>query len=317
MWLTKFWYQPASYYKLLLPLSYIYRLIVAGRRYLYRVGVLAQTRFSVPVIVVGNITVGGTGKTPLVIALAHALRAQGYKPGLVSRGYQGSANRRPYRVQPDSSPALVGDEALLLVKQTECPMVICRDRVAAVRELLAQTDCDLVLSDDGLQHYRLARQVEIVVIDGERRFGNGACLPAGPLREPRSRLRDVDFVICNGKPGVGEDQMQLVPQACIELVSGKQQSAETFGHVHACAGIGNPQRFFDTLRALGLQVTPHVFPDHHRYSAADFSAMQGAIVMTEKDAVKCQAFADANWWYLPIVAELEPSFIAQLVKAIR
>jgi tetraacyldisaccharide 4'-kinase len=282
-----------------------------GRRWLYYKGIKKSTRFSVPVIIVGNITVGGTGKTPLVIALARFLLEQGYKPGIVSRGYGGKAAHYPLAVTPTSSVMETGDEAILLARNTPCPVIVDPCRVRAVTALLEKTDCNIVISDDGLQHYALARDIEIVVIDGERRFGNSFCLPAGPLREALTRLHKVDFKVTNGMARSGEYAMKL-RHSIFRQVSAPQCSQDVTAlqnkTLHAVAGIGNPTRFFNLLRSLGLSIIEHAFPDHYLFKQADFPHDAAFIIMTEKDAVKCEAFADERYWYLPVEAELEALF---------
>lgn len=314
----RYWYGERPLVRLLIPLSWIYRLLVALRRLAYRLGMLSVARFAAPVIVVGNVTVGGTGKTPLVVWLAALLKEHGYAPGLVSRGYGGSARRWPQQVRHDSDPAVVGDEAVLLAQRTGCPMAVGPKRAAAARELLEHRRCDVLLSDDGLQHYALGRDIEIAVLDGVRRLGNGHLLPAGPLREPRRRMRRVDFVVVNGGGGQGEYGMKLRP-AQPRRVGGSGEAAtwESFtgAPVHAVAGIGHPARFFETLRKQGLEIVEHPFPDHHRYSPEDFDFARPdeTILMTEKDAVKCAHFGAANLWYVPVDAELDPRFGERLL----
>lgn len=314
--LNNLWYRPNYLANFLRPLSWGYRAAVALRRSSYRWGIQKTTHFPVPIIVVGNITVGGTGKTPLVISLAHWLKQAGWRPGLVSRGYGGDANRHPQSVFQNSDPRQVGDEAVLLAQKTGCPLIVCRDRVAAVATLLQEHDCNIVISDDGLQHLALGRNVEIAVLDGERRLGNGLCLPAGPLREPAKRLRSVDFIVSNGEACAGEWQMTLIPGEIYQLTNPLQRlalSELSSKTVHAVAAIGNPQRFFKTLESAGLVVIPHPFPDHHFFQKQDLDFGDDAIIiMTEKDAVKCRAFANDRFWCLPINAELPAEFFAEL-----
>ncbi len=304
--LEEHWYRPGLVPLLLLPLAGLYCLAVLLRRGAYRMGLLASYRLPVPVVIVGNITVGGTGKTPLVIWLAELLRQAGYRPGLVARGYRGRARNWPQQVRPDSDPQVVGDEAVLLARRCRCPMAVGPDRVAAARALLEHSDCDVILSDDGLQHYALERDVEIAVIDGVRRFGNGHCLPAGPLREPRRRLAQVDLLVSNG-PGLRlEYPMKMRLSAARRLGDPQvEQPLEQFRgrRVHAVAGTGNPQRFFSALHGIGIEVEPHPFPDHHEFGARDFDFGDGApILMTEKDAVKCAQFGAVDRWYVPASA---------------
>lgn len=282
------------------------------RRRLYGWKIFSRVRLSVPVIVVGNITVGGTGKTPLVIALVDALRERGWKPGVVTRGYAGAA-RGAMRVDSGSDPAVVGDEAKLIFESTHVPVAVDRDRVEAGRALIAAAQVDIIIADDGLQHYRLDRDMEICVIDGQRRFGNGLLLPAGPLREKEERLARVDFRVCNGD-GVrpGEVPMRLLGEYAVALNDPAQRKSlrDLIGRrVHAVAGIGNPQRFFAMLRAAGLDVVEHPFPDHHAFSADDLHFGDDApILMTDKDAVKCRAFAGAGRWTVPVAADVPMAF---------
>lgn len=294
---------------LLAPLGWLYAAVATLRRSAYGAGLLHSEKMPVPVIVVGNITVGGTGKTPLVIWLVETLREAGHRPGVVSRGYGGAATSWPQAVNGDSDPRMVGDEPVLIAHRCGCPVVVGPQRVQAARKLLADHDCDVIVCDDGLQHYALARDVEITVIDGVRRFGNGRCLPAGPLRERPSRLRSVDLVVVNGAAQAGDCDMQLMggearalldPDSCHAL---ERWRGET---VHGVAGIGNPGRFFDHLRAHGLSVMEHPFPDHHRFRADDLRFGDDLpVMMTEKDAVKCREFARAGHWYVPVSAHLD------------
>jgi len=317
-WFSTHWYSKSPVGALLIPLSWLFRMTVMLRRALYRIGVLRARRVGVPVIVVGNITVGGTGKTPLVIALVRQLRDAGYKPGVVARGYGGTAGRWPQQVRPDSDPVVVGDEPVLIAARCRCPVAVAPDRVAAAESLVEHTHCDIIVSDDGLQHYRLARDIEIAVIDGVRRFGNGHCLPAGPLREPLRRLRSVDYVVTTGLAAAGESPMTLNADP-IRNVRDHRQVAERHQFrgkaVHAVAGIGNPDRFFAQLRGLGMHPVEHGFPDHYRFRPQDLDfADDMPVIMTEKDAVKCRRFAAANHWYLPVEAHLDED-LSQALRA--
>jgi tetraacyldisaccharide 4'-kinase len=299
---------------LLLPLALAFAVLVTIRRALYRLGLLPVRRFPVPVIVVGNLTVGGTGKTPLVIWLADHLRSLGRRPGIVSRGYGGKAGSWPQPVRPDSDPVMVGDEAVVLASRSGCPVCVGPDRPAAVVALLQHTGCDLVLSDDGLQHYALGRDLEIVVVDGERRFGNGWLLPAGPLREPRRRLRAVDLVVVNGEaPRAGEYALRMGRPGVVPLsgtAAAEPVSRFAGQRVHAVAGVGNPERFFDLLARHAIVVVPHAFPDHHRFQAEDLAfGDELPILMTEKDAVKCRRFAAAHHWVVRVDAQPDAGFI--------
>ena len=317
-WIQRFWYKEMYLSSFFMPLSMIYLDIMRLRRFLYRIGVYKSARLPVPVIIVGNITVGGTGKTPLVIYLVELLQKQGLKVGVISRGYQGEEKPEPRRVSIGTNPALVGDEALLLAKHCACPVVVCADRVAAGRYLLMNSPVDVIISDDGMQHYALQRDIEIAVIDGSRRFGNGYCLPVGPLREPQERLQEVDFVVVNGGKNLepGEWAMRCIGIDCVNMQNGEIRSLASFRgqDLHAVAAIGNPQRFFRQLQQAGLNITAHEFPDHHAFTQQELNfSDQLPILMTEKDAVKCQAFANAQYWYLPIKAELDSAFATELL----
>lgn len=305
---TRYWYRPSPVSLALAPLGWVYCALATLRRALYAVGVLRRVRLPLAVIVVGNITVGGTGKTPLVIWLARWLRQSGYRPGVVTRGYGGRARDWPQVVHAHSDPAAVGDEPILLARHADCLVVADPDRVRAAQTVMAG-GCDVIISDDGLQHYRLARDVEIAVIDGDRRFGNGRCLPAGPLREPVGRLTAVDACVTNGAARTGEHAMQLVETRFRALGSDRNWPVTEFRgrRVHAVAGIGNPQRFFAHLRRLGVELIEHPFPDHHQFTAADVGFPDALpVLMTEKDAVKCASFADARMAYLAVEARPDP-----------
>ncbi|TAM57872.1 MAG: tetraacyldisaccharide 4'-kinase [Rhodanobacter sp.] len=291
------------------PLAALYGAVVRLRSGLYRRGWLREVRLPVPVVVVGNLSVGGTGKTPLTIALAAALRARGYRPGVVSRGHGGD-RREPLLLGNAPDPLRVGDEPCL-IRASGVPVAVGRDRPAAARLLVAD-GCDVLIADDGLQHYALAHDVEICVIDGVRRFGNGRLLPAGPLREPLSRLQRVDLLVCNGGVAeAGEYPMQLRSGDVIALDDGRTQALTSFSgqRVHAVAAIGHPRRFFDSLRAAGVEVIEHAFADHYRFAPADLDfGDRLPVLMTDKDAVKCRRFALAHWWRVPVRADLPPAF---------
>lgn len=311
--LERCWYGDCRYRFLLLPPSLLFLLLVVWRRLAYRVGLFRTVRLPVPVIVVGNLGVGGSGKTPLTLRIALWLRELGYQPGIISRGYGGHA-RAPMPVGADSDPALVGDEPLLLARRGVCPVWIGRKRGEAGRRLLAHhPEVDVLVTDDGLQHYALARDMEIVVVDGERGFGNGRLLPAGPLREPLGRLATVDAAVVNG--GNPDDFILLPPSFAMRLSGATFRNLRepartavaadfTGRQVHALAGIGHPQRFFDHLERLGVRAQTHAFPDHHVFTENDLPC--GTLLMTEKDAVKCTAFAPPDTWFLAVDAELEP-----------
>lgn len=305
----------------LLPFSWLFRGIVALRRSLYRYGWLRVTTLPVPVIIVGNISVGGTGKTPLLIYLAQLLQKEGWRPGIISRGYGGRSQHWPQHVDENSDPALVGDEAVLIAAQSGCPTAVGPIRADAARLLLKNDACDVLLSDDGLQHYALARTIEIAVVDGQRRFGNGYCLPAGPLREPVSRLRSVDLLICNGTAQqTGEYTMQVAGDTAVNLLTGEHRPLSAFAGqtCHALAGIGNPQRFFRLLQNAGIICETHVFPDHHAYQSDDLDFRDNKpLLMTEKDAVKCRSFAHESDWYVPVQAVPQAAFIERLLYLLR
>ena len=320
-WLERHWYGVTPLHLILLPVSFIFRLLATTRRTLYRSGILPSQKLPVPVIVVGNITVGGSGKTPLTLWLAQQLLNNGWHPGIISRGY-GSKASSPQAVHPSSDPDAVGDEPVLMAQRKLCPVWVGRDRVAAARTLLhAHPECDVLLSDDGLQHYRLRRDAEIVVVDGMRRFGNGFLLPAGPLRELPSRLIEADAVVVNGGTHeAGEFAMQLHGARFHNLLNPNTPAfaADFHGmHLHAIAGIGYPQRFFAHLNHLGMVVQAHPFPDHHRYTPRDLAyADADAILMTEKDAVKCAAIATKKCWVLRVDAQVDPSLTQHILERI-
>jgi tetraacyldisaccharide 4'-kinase len=319
--LDHYWYLRSPWLILLTPLSLCFRLLVGLRRFAYRRGLLRTHRLPVPVIVVGNITAGGTGKTPLVAWLAGYLSGLGYRPGIVARGYGGTASSWPQQVRPDSDPAVVGDEAVLLAGLTGCPMAVAPNRYQAAEALVRYHGCDVVISDDGLQHYAMQRDIEVVVIDGVRRFGTGFMLPAGPLREPVARLREVDLVVVNGLGAGGEFPMKLKTGMAVNLLDETRIRPLTDfqrGRVHAVAGIGNPERFFMSLRSVLGRVETHPFPDHYHFRRNDILFDDDApVLMTAKDAVKCRRFATGNEWYVPVTAELGRDFCARLDVLLR
>lgn len=326
-WLERHWYRLTPLHILLLPISLIFGLLAALRRALYRCGAKPSEKLPAPVIVVGNITVGGSGKTPLTLWLAQQLINEGWHPGIISRGYGGS-NDAPQAAHSSSRPDEVGDEAVLMAQRGLCPVWVGRDRAAAGKALLqAHPECDVLLSDDGLQHYRLQRDVEIAVVDGVRRFGNGFLLPAGPLRELPSRLNEADAVVINGGVATGQEyRMQLEGTLFHNLLNPDTVRRASDFHgmkLHAIAGIGNPQRFFDHLKNIGLTVQSHAYPDHHRYTPVDLEfADADAILMTEKDAVKCAALSNQeNWaaekcWVLRVEAQLDPTLTHYILERI-
>ena len=305
---------------LLWPFSLLYRAFVFFRHKLYQFHIKKINKFPVPIIIIGNLTVGGTGKTPLVIEVVQFLQKKGWRPGVISRGYGGKAKHYPCQVHTHSNPREVGDEPLLIVQYTGCPTIIDPNRSRGVNALLGKKNCNIVVSDDGLQHLALGRNIEIAVIDGQRRFGNGFCLPAGPLREPISRLKTVDFIVTKGTPGPNEFGMLLVPEYFYQVIhpENKQNPDYFYGKkLHAVAGIGNPEQFFNSLRALGLTIIEHPFPDHHFFKPRDLNYGKDAIIlMTEKDAVKCAGLVDSRLWCLKAKASLDEAFFNGLLNRI-
>ncbi len=311
------WYSDRPPLFWLLPFAWLYGFIARRRR--ARLSAKAQ-RLPVPVIVVGNISLGGTGKTPFVIWLVERLREWGYMPGVISRGYGAEAPQYPMAVHGESNPAYCGDEPLLMARRLNVPVVVDPDRSAAGRFLLAQNPgVNVLVTDDGLQHYRLARDLEICVVDGTRGLGNHALLPAGPLREPSSRLNEVQLTVINGGVWHSESPVQAYMRLLINeaqaFTGAREPLAAYKGQaVHAVAGIGHPERFFGQLRAQGIEVIPHAFPDHHAFSAKDLDFGDSRpVLMTEKDAVKCVAFAQPHWRFVPVVADLHADY-AELVR---
>jgi tetraacyldisaccharide 4'-kinase len=317
-WLHRVWYEGASYYQMLLPLSGLYWLIITLRRCLYGLGILGRHRAIVPVIIVGNITAGGTGKTPVTIWLADELQKRGFKAGIVSRGYGGSKSSTSMRVDMASDPDVVGDEPVLLAKRTGCTVVVDSNRARAT-QMLVDDGVNVIIADDGLQHYRLERTYEICVIDGARGLGNRFLLPAGPLRETIDRLNEVDQVLINGRRGDNVAELTAVEQNAIEFELVAREITRLNGSltrpiegfsgttVHAVAAIGNPMRFFDMLRAHGIQVIEHAFQDHARLSVNDLRFGDDfEILMTEKDAVKLDATSSDKYWTVPVDLEIDP-----------
>ncbi|CUA84981.1 tetraacyldisaccharide 4'-kinase [Pseudidiomarina woesei] len=339
MFWQRAWYRRGVDFRLwlLLPLHWLFCGLSAVRRLLYSIGLLAAYRAPVPVIVVGNISVGGTGKTPVTEALIQWLIRQGLQPAIISRGY-GGKGPFPQLVTAASSAAAVGDEPKLLATRTQVPLVVGANRQQAIELLLKQhPEVSVIVSDDGLQHYALARDIEVVVVDGQRGFGNGWRLPLGPLREPLSRLQHVDFIVQNGESPsaalaglkVRTWRFDLLPGSWrrVNQAQGSQAESVTLepGNYVAVAGIGNPQRFFDTVAAtLAAEATIRVvetkaFADHHPFTAADFQQFNACtgVLMTEKDAAKCQPFAPDNWYYLPVSAQFETEFWQQFAKQLQ
>ncbi|TDS87882.1 lipid-A-disaccharide kinase [Rahnella sp. BIGb0236] len=319
--IERIWSGKSPLYLLLLPLSWLYGLVSSVICYSYKAGLKKSWRASVPVVVVGNLTAGGNGKTPVVIWLVETLQQHGFRVGVVSRGYGGKAEHYPLLLTEATPTTQAGDEPVLIFQRTATPVAVSPVRSDAVKALLAAHELDVIITDDGLQHYALSRDIEIVVVDGIRRFGNGHWLPAGPMRERESRLRSVDAVITNGGvPHAGELAMTLQPGKAINLKTGEQRDAASLRNVVAMAGIGHPPRFFATLKQLGLTLQHEVaFSDHQSYSPEQLSGILQAdqsLLMTEKDAVKCRAFAQPDWWYLPVDAKISGVLAEKLLQKI-
>ncbi|GMQ84235.1 MAG: tetraacyldisaccharide 4'-kinase [Gammaproteobacteria bacterium] len=316
--LQALWYGNSPACIALLPFSWLYCALVGMRRLAYRVGLLHRTRLDSRVIVVGNIVVGGTGKTPLVIAIAKRAQQAGLRVGILTRGYLGGAQHWPQQVSGTSDPGQVGDEAVLLARKTGAPVYAGPDRVAAGRALLQASPCDLLICDDGLQHYALQADTEIALVDTTRGQGNGFCLPAGPLREPVSRLRSADAVVTLGDDAGWPYSMRLVSGEARGVANPSiTRSLDSFrgSTLHAVAGIGNPERFFAGLRTAGLSVRAHPYADHHPFSPADLDfGDSNPVLMTEKDALKCERFAQHNWWFVPIEAQPDAGLEEWLAK---
>lgn len=320
--LDHYWYSSGPVSFALWPLSWIFSLLAVCRRRLL-VARQKPVPDNCPVIVVGNISVGGTGKTPMVIWLANMLKAYGMNPGIVSRGYGGKSNDWPQKVTRKSNPLMVGDEPVIIARSTSCPVYVDPNRPRAIDHLIRENLVDVIISDDGLQHYRMPRDIEIVMIDGVRRFGNQLCLPAGPLREPVSRLRSVDFrVVTSGQAQQNDEyEMELRGNELINVRDPKKTKLlKNFRRhqVHAVAGIGAPMRFFSTLTSAGVQVVMHPFPDHHVFKASDFEFnVDLPVIMTEKDAIKCSHLVGDNVWYLPVKAKLGHEFATNLIHKLK
>ena len=327
-WLHRVWYEGSSYYQVLLPLSGLYWLLITLRRCLYGLGILGRHRAIVPVIIVGNITAGGTGKTPVTIWLAGELQKRGFKAGIVSRGYGGSKSSTSMRVDTASDPDVVGDEPVLLAKRTGCTVVVDSNRARAA-QMLVDDGVNVIIADDGLQHYRLERMYEICVIDGARGLGNRFLLPAGPLRETIDRLSEVDQVLINGRRGDNVAALTAVEQNAIEFELVAREVTRLNGSltrpiegfsgttVHAVAAIGNPARFFDMLRAHGIQVIEHAFQDHARLSVSDLRFGDDfEVLMTEKDAVKLDATSSDKYWTVPVDLEIDPTLSSPWLEQI-
>jgi len=320
-WLERRWYSPEPPPLALRPLAALFGAVTRNLRSAQQA---SAENLGVPVIVVGNLSVGGTGKTPVTIWLVEQLREWGFRPGVISRGYGGHAPQYPYRVSARSSATQAGDEPLLIALRTAAPVMVGPDRVAAARELMAKTDVDVIVSDDGLQHYRLARALEICVVDGVRGLGNGALLPAGPLREPPARLHEIPLLIVNGSgfpsEHPGRIEMQLRAGEAVPLAGGAELHLDRLRgqRVHALAGIGNPARFFDMLRGRGIDVIAHPFPDHHAFSRDDIQFLDGRpVLMTEKDAIKCRPFAGPQHYAVPVRAQIDEAGTALIRRHVQ
>jgi len=308
------WYNKSKLTLFLKPFSWLFCSVVFIRKTLYRFKIIKSYQLSVPVIIVGNITVGGNGKTPTVIWLAEKLKQSGYRPGIISRGYGGLAKKWPQQVRSDSDPLIVGDEAIVISSRTGCPMAVGPDRVEAGNALIKHSNCDIIISDDGMQHYRLKRNIEIAVVSVNTRFGNELCLPAGPLREPIKRLDSVDFVIANGKlnsSDKAEYNMEYNGDELYSLSDNNHRiklSDYENKEVHAIAAIADPERFFKSLTKLNINIVEHAFIDHYVFAQTDLIFNDDLpIIMTEKDAVKCRRLNLDNCWYLPITCEISNS----------
>ena len=316
----RLWYKKHFLSLILLPISWFYYLYICIRSLAYKAGLLPKYSVDIPVIIVGNISVGGTGKTPLVIWLSNFLCQQGYRPGILSRGYGGKSGKWLQQVRPDSDPYFLGDEPVLLAQRTKCPVAVSPDRYLAAVQLVEHNDCNVLLCDDGLQHLALDRDLEIVVIDGDRRFGNGRYLPAGPLREPVSRLSSVDMIVSKGKTGKNEYLMEYIYGDLISVKDNEEISIDSFKNqtIHSVTGISNPVLFYEYLYSKNIQLIKHVYPDHHNFIPEDLLFKDNLpVVMTEKDAVKCRQFASTNTWYLPIDASFDDIFHHRIMTLTR
>lgn len=317
--LSKLWYSKNPIALLLLPFSYLYQFCYKVHKLIYALGIKKIYRSPVPVIVVGNLTVGGTGKTPFVIALANLLSRQGYKPGIISRGYKGKLKTYPKLITEADDPTQTGDEPAFIVKKTSLPLAISPNRAESIDLLTKSNLCDVIISDDGLQHHAIKKDIEIVLVDGERHFGNRFCLPAGPLRESVKRLNDVDFMVLHQSSLLADYSMTLKTQSIYNLCEpGKKFDYQKYSSVsvHAVAAIGSPNRFFSTLTKLGINFIPHTFKDHHPFRKEDFNFCNDddLIIMTEKDAIKCKKFARPNFWILPVEACLSDKLVNSLLE---
>lgn len=324
-WLLRRWYgsRPIG---LFIPLAGLFAGLTALRRWCFRCGIFKVIKLPVPVIVIGNITVGGTGKTPFVIWLTQVLQKQGYRPGIITRGYGGRSEHWPVLATAQTDPAMAGDEAVLLATRTQLPVCAGPDRVQAAHYLLQQTSVNVIVSDDGLQHYRLGRDLSVIMLDGKRSLGNGWRLPAGPLRESAVRLGEVDLVICKMEIvtdsvwPAGALAMHLSLKDAVRIPDGARRPLAEFAGrpVHALAGIGNPQQFFDALGRYGLLVDGRALPDHAELSQADLTFNDAApVMMTEKDAIKCRGLHLPHHWYVPARMEFNQQDAARILDKVR
>nr|WP_309300896.1 tetraacyldisaccharide 4'-kinase [Providencia alcalifaciens] len=320
--IERIWSGKSWLYILLLPLSFLYGLITLVRHLGYKTGLFRSWKSPVPVVVVGNLTAGGNGKTPVVIWLVESLSKQGVRVGVVSRGYGGKSDYYPLVLNQNTTTAVAGDEPVLIYHRTHVPVAVAPKRSDAIKALLDNFQLDIIITDDGLQHYALQRDYEIVVIDGQRRFGNGWWLPAGPMRERAGRLKTANALIVNGgHPDLNETLMSLEGDIAVNLVTGEKRQVTELKNVVAMAGIGHPPRFFSSLESKGLILAnTQAFSDHQAYSQqqlADLVDENQNLLMTEKDAVKCQTFAQSNWWYLPIEANIDKTGEKRILSEIK
>ncbi|MFT5163806.1 MAG: tetraacyldisaccharide 4'-kinase [Alteromonadaceae bacterium] len=324
-WIEQGWYNSSPLNYLLLPLSFLFMVVAFLRRLLFKLGVLKSFKVARPVVIVGNISVGGNGKTPFAIWLVERLQANNIKVGVISRGYGGKSDQYPIAVDNSLDTSKFGDEPVLIHKRTGCPVVVGPDRVKNCQALIEQFDCQLIISDDGMQHYRLQRDIEVAIVDAARQFGNGWLMPVGPLRELKNRLNKVDYVIYNGHHE-GEVSFELAASLPVQVkATGSDNKSDNksdmkAGHwFNGVCGIGNPTRFKHTVMAQGFELSSFTpYADHHHFTLNDFAAFgDEPVLMTEKDAVKCQAFARPNWWYLPVDARLPTAFEQQILTRIK
>jgi tetraacyldisaccharide 4'-kinase len=322
--IEKLWYGKNRLFWLLIPFSLLYGLIALIRRFLYRLGILKPWRSPVPIIIIGNLSVGGNGKTPLVVGLIESLKQKGLQVGVVSRGYGGKSDCYPLILNKTTTTEQAGDEPVLIYQRTNVPIAVSPHRSDAVQALLKRYQLDVILTDDGLQHYALSRDIEVVVVDGKRLFGNGWWMPAGPMRERESRLKSVDLIIINGDSVNNLAQkypnkvytMQLTPRYAVNLLTQEKKPLSSLQNICAIAGISHPNRFFDMLIKMQMNVIKTIpFADHQQFTLLllnDIANCDQTLLMTEKDAVKCRQFAQANWWYLPVDAVIPVQVIEQI-----